>query len=46
MQTDPNAQTPLTIGLFGVWGSGKTTLMDMLDAKLAHVSETGLAKFI
>ena len=25
--TDPAANTPLTIGVFGSWGSGKTTLM-------------------
>lgn len=29
-----SAQTPLTIGLFGPWGSGKTSLLDMLRSDL------------
>jgi formylglycine-generating enzyme required for sulfatase activity len=28
------ASTPLTIGIFGTWGSGKTSLMRMIDKKL------------
>ena len=28
------AGTPLTIGLFGSWGSGKTSLMRLIDAEL------------
>ena len=26
-----NTQTPLTIGIFGPWGSGKTSLLRMLE---------------
>ena len=29
---NPNIQTPLTIGIFGSWGSGKTSLMKMIEA--------------
>jgi predicted KAP-like P-loop ATPase len=32
--TDPNAQTPFTIGIFGQWGSGKSSLLTLLDKKL------------
>ena len=28
------ASTPLTIGVFGTWGSGKTSLMKMVQKKL------------
>ncbi|MEA2008165.1 MAG: P-loop NTPase fold protein, partial [Chloroflexota bacterium] len=28
--SSPNTQTPLTIGVFGGWGSGKTTLMGLV----------------
>jgi hypothetical protein len=28
---DKNTRTPLTIGLFGTWGSGKTSLMKMVE---------------
>ncbi|MFZ5915745.1 MAG: KAP family P-loop NTPase fold protein [Chloroflexota bacterium] len=31
---NPNTQTPLTIGIFGSWGSGKTSLMKMIEAGL------------
>jgi KAP family P-loop domain len=29
-------QTPLTIGIFGEWGSGKTSLLKMVDAALRN----------
>ena len=31
---DPNAQTPFTIGLFGPWGGGKTSLLRMINEAL------------
>jgi formylglycine-generating enzyme required for sulfatase activity len=31
---DENTQTPLTIGIFGSWGSGKTSLMTMIKGRL------------
>ena len=33
---DPNTQGPLTIGLFGTWGSGKTSLMQFVRDDLAQ----------
>ena len=32
-------QTPLTVGLFGAWGSGKTTLMHMIERSLQKSQE-------
>lgn len=32
--TNPNTETPFTIGIFGTWGSGKTSLLRLLDTKL------------
>ena len=32
--TSPNTSTPLTIGIFGTWGSGKTSLMRMVEKGL------------
>lgn len=34
--TDPNAETPFTIGIFGNWGSGKSTLLHMVDDRLCE----------
>ncbi|MBN1932718.1 MAG: SUMF1/EgtB/PvdO family nonheme iron enzyme [Desulfobacterales bacterium] len=34
MVSDPSTRTPLTMGLFGSWGSGKTSLMMMVQNKL------------
>jgi hypothetical protein len=33
--TDPDQQTPFTIGIFGPWGSGKSTVLKMLNESLA-----------
>src|SRR5450432_2295035 len=30
----PQTSTPLTIGIFGRWGTGKTTLMKMIERNL------------
>jgi tetratricopeptide (TPR) repeat protein/Cdc6-like AAA superfamily ATPase len=32
-----STQTPLTVGLFGAWGSGKTTLMRMIERSLKKI---------
>jgi len=32
---------PLTLGIFGPWGSGKTSLMQMLQNRIAEAGETG-----
>ncbi len=32
--TSPQTQTPLTVGVFGTWGSGKTSLMRMVNKQL------------
>ncbi|MCI0558419.1 MAG: SUMF1/EgtB/PvdO family nonheme iron enzyme [Nitrososphaera sp.] len=34
-----NAETPLTIGVFGAWGAGKTSLLLMLQEQLSEVKE-------
>jgi len=40
---DPQTRTPLTIGIFGGWGSGKTSLMLMVKSRLKGVlAERGL----
>jgi formylglycine-generating enzyme required for sulfatase activity len=35
----PNTATPLTIGVFGTWGSGKTSLMHMVEEQLPQESQ-------
>ena len=35
---NPDTETPLTIGIFGSWGSGKTSLMKMIEAGLKSAS--------
>ena len=37
-----HADTPLTVGVFGTWGSGKTSLLRMLEAE---IEKKGLAGF-
>jgi formylglycine-generating enzyme required for sulfatase activity len=36
---DPHTRTPLTLGVFGSWGSGKTSLMTMLRQRVAGSPE-------
>ena len=38
---DTATQTPLTLGLFGSWGSGKTSLMRMLEAGIQRARVSG-----
>jgi ABC-type lipoprotein export system ATPase subunit len=35
------ADTPLTLGIFGPWGSGKTSLMQLMRAFLSQQTKTG-----
>ncbi|MCB9077914.1 MAG: SUMF1/EgtB/PvdO family nonheme iron enzyme [Anaerolineaceae bacterium] len=39
---DPGTHTPLTIGIFGGWGQGKTSLMRMIERRLATTVQTEL----
>ena len=32
--TNPSTETPFTVGIFGTWGSGKTSLLKLLDTRL------------
>ena len=34
-----NTKPPFTIGIFGEWGSGKTTLMNLIDSKLRSAND-------
>jgi len=45
--TDPEAKTPFTIGIFGAWGGGKSSLLRMLDERLEtqHRDEFVRVKF-
>jgi hypothetical protein len=36
---DPETETPLTVGIFGPWGSGKSTVLGLLRARLEARSE-------
>jgi len=42
----PAPTTPLTIGIFGVWGSGKSTVLAQLDRELQKREEAGGQKFL
>jgi len=37
---DPATDTPLTIGVFGGWGRGKTSLMQMVERRLEETTES------
>jgi polynucleotide 5'-kinase involved in rRNA processing len=38
----PSTHTPLTIGVFGTWGSGKTSLMRMIQKTLPEGCSGGM----
>jgi predicted KAP-like P-loop ATPase len=42
--TDPSTQTPMTVGIFGAWGSGKSSLLGMLDERLAADHEQSFVR--
>ncbi|WP_172838128.1 KAP family P-loop NTPase fold protein [Terriglobus roseus] len=42
--SDPNAETPFTVGIFGAWGSGKSSLLQMLDEKLEAKDPKGFVR--
>src|SRR5262245_59696933 len=40
-------QTPLTVGVFGAWGAGKTTLMRMIESSLREIEkDSGATRFV
>jgi formylglycine-generating enzyme required for sulfatase activity len=43
--TDPGTDTPLTIGVFGDWGRGKTSLMRMVERQLKERPQDEQATF-
>jgi len=38
MIRDPDFQTPFCIGIYGKWGSGKTSFMQLLEKKVAQTA--------
>jgi hypothetical protein len=45
--TDPRTETPFTIGVFGVWGSGKSSLLRMIEEQLesGHAARVVCVRF-
>ncbi|MEO1097971.1 MAG: P-loop NTPase fold protein, partial [Bacteroidota bacterium] len=43
---DRKTQTPLTIGIFGSWGSGKSTLMQMIQSELKQRNQHSKQHFV
>ena len=41
---DGSVQTPLTVGIFASWGSGKTSLMTMIKKRLDALRREGLRR--
>lgn len=41
----PDMETPFTIGIFGPWGSGKSTLINLLDSSLSSDNKFFKVKF-
>jgi Cdc6-like AAA superfamily ATPase len=46
MLANKEQETPLTIGLFGHWGAGKTSFMAQLQGKLAESSQADDSEFL
>ncbi len=40
---DPDTDTPLTIGVFGSWGQGKTSLLSMVERRLEALTQPAFA---
>jgi hypothetical protein len=42
--TNPKTETPFTIGIFGSWGSGKSSLLEMLDERIEKDFQNGFLR--